>query len=132
MNETQQAAIQGAINGAVTAAKIAVPVAVGVATVADPRVGVALQAMSLSLNLLNTAAQLQQMGQLSDSELMQLWAARGAAMAKAHDEIFGADAAVNSDPNVQANTAAARPVVATATPAQIAPAQIAPAGTPMP
>jgi hypothetical protein len=106
MDATQQAAVQGAIQGAVTAAETVAPVAIGVAAIADPRVGAAVQAATLSLQLMNTATQLQQMGQLTDAELMKLWVSRGAAMAKAHDEIFGADPSVDNDPNVKANEVA--------------------------
>lgn len=117
MNANQQAALQGVLQGAETAAAVGV----GVASIADPRVGAAVQ---LSMSLMDTAQKMNQISQsaMSDKELLQMWAVQGSRMARLHDEIFGADASVDTDPNVIANEAAAAlaadpPATTAATPA---------------
>lgn len=135
MNSAQQAAIQGALQGALQGAESAAVVGLGVASVVDPRVGAAIQA---STALLSAASDLNQISKaaLSDKQLLLLWAQNGASMANLHDEIFGADAAVDTDPNVVANKATAAaiaqaPVEAQpAVPAPAAPVEVLPPPAP--
>ncbi|OYV37531.1 MAG: hypothetical protein B7Z80_12600 [Rhodospirillales bacterium 20-64-7] len=63
-------------------------VGIGVAAAVDPRVGVALQAAQLSMQIINAGTQLNAMGKMSDADLLSLWSSRGAAMVAEHNSLF--------------------------------------------